>query len=238
MAVALQSPPRTEPRLLPKLEPLENGDCLTAREFLRRYEAMPHVKKAELIEGVVYMGSPVRLVHAEPDALVQTWLGCYAAHTPGVMLANNATVRFDADNVLQPDALLRILPESGGSARSGADGYLHGPPEIVAEIAASSAAIDLRDKLQVYRRTGVREYLVWRTSENLLDWFVLEDDEYSPQQPDAQGILESRAFPGLRLNVQALLAQDAASVLQALHAGLASEAHAAFVARLKAASQR
>ena len=30
------------------------------REFERRYEAMPEVKKAELIEGEVYMPSPVR----------------------------------------------------------------------------------------------------------------------------------------------------------------------------------
>ncbi len=35
--------------------PLENGDKLTRAEFERRYEAMPHLKKAELIEGVVYV---------------------------------------------------------------------------------------------------------------------------------------------------------------------------------------
>ena len=82
MAVAVQSPPSTEQkRIVPPADPLENGDLLTAREFLRRYEAMPHLKKAELVEGIVYLGSPVRLIHAQPDALMQTWVGFYAAHT-------------------------------------------------------------------------------------------------------------------------------------------------------------
>ena len=43
----------------PRILPLEHGDHLTREEFERRYEAMPHVRKAELIEGVVYMPSPV-----------------------------------------------------------------------------------------------------------------------------------------------------------------------------------
>lgn len=219
------------------MAPLENGDCPTAGEFMRRYEAMPHVKKAELVKGIVYLGSPVRLVHAECYTLVQGGLGGYAAFTPGTAAAGNATLRLDADNLFQPDALLRMRPEAGGTARSGADGHLHGPPELVAEIAASSASIDLRDKLQVYRRTGVREYFVWRTKENVFDWFVLDKGQYLPLPPDAQGILESRAFPSFRLNWQAMLARDAASVLKTLQAGLESEAHAAFAARLKAASE-
>ena len=40
--------------------PLENGDRLTRAEFERRYAAMPRLKKAELIEGIVYVPSPVR----------------------------------------------------------------------------------------------------------------------------------------------------------------------------------
>ena len=43
--------------------PLENGDRLTRKEFERRYALMSHVKKAELIEGVVYMSSPIRVTH-------------------------------------------------------------------------------------------------------------------------------------------------------------------------------
>ena len=92
MAVALKSLPRTEQkRILPPADPLENGDLLTAGEFLRRYEAMPHLKKAELIEGIVYMGSPVRVIHAQPDTLIQGWLFTYSAHTPGTVAAGNAS---------------------------------------------------------------------------------------------------------------------------------------------------
>lgn len=222
-------------RVPPAVQPLENGDLLTAHEFLRRYGAMTYLKKAELIEGVVYMGSPVRLAHAEPDTLLQTWLGYYAAHTPGTAAAGNATVRLDADNVAQPDALLRLLPTCGGRSRVDAEGYLEGPPELVVEIAASSASIDLRDKLKVYRRTGVQEYLVWRTLENRFDWFVLEADDYQPNQPGGQESLQSRVFPGLCLHVEALLALNSARVLQMLQSSLTSPVHAAFVSRNKGA---
>jgi len=234
MAVALQSLPSTEQkRIVPPADPLENGDLLTAGEFLRRYEAMPHLKKAELIEGVVYMGSPVRLIHAQPDTLIQGWLFTYSAYTPGTLAAGNATVRLDADNVPQPDALLRVLPECGGRCRIDSEGLLEGPPELIVEIAASSASIDLRDKLRVYRRSGVREYLVWRTVENRFDWFVLEGDQYQPNQPDAQGLLQIRVFPGLCLKLEDLLAQNSPQILQTLQAGLETPAHAAFVAKLQ-----
>lgn len=134
------------------IPPLENGDRLTAREFLRRYLAMPHVRKAELIHGIVYMGSPVRLDrHGEPDNLIQTWLGSYSIATPGVRAAANSTTRLGPDDVPQPDALLRILPECGGQSRLDAAGYLLGAPELVVEIAASSVSLDDGDKLVAYR---------------------------------------------------------------------------------------
>ena len=96
------------------------------------------------------------------------------------------------------------------------DGYLTGPPELIVEIAVSSASIDLRDKRRAYCRNGVREYVVWIVAEQRVEWFNLEGDEYVPQQPDAQGLLHSRVFPGLRLPVADLLACDSARVLAAL----------------------
>jgi Uma2 family endonuclease len=214
------------------VQPLESGDNLGAVEFLRRYEAMPDVKKAELIEGTVYMPSPVRLMHGAPDTLVQTWLGTYAARTPGTQAAANVTVRLDAENVPQPDVLLRILPECGGQTRLDQAGYLLGPPELIVEVAASSVAIDLHDKLRAYRRAGVREYLVWRTLDRQFDWFVLDQDEYRSNAPDSQGVLRSPHFPGLALAVEALLGQDSAKVLDVLQTNLQDPAHAAFVAQL------
>jgi Uma2 family endonuclease len=217
------------------LEPLENGECLTAPEFLRRFEAMPKLKKAELIEGIVYMPSPVRSdAHAEPDNLIQTWLGTYAAATPGVKANTNGTVILDFENTPQPDALVRILPECGGLSRLDEKGYLVGPPELIVEIAASSTSIDLHDKLRAYRRNGVGEYLVWRTLDDAVDWFVLADGDYQRQAPDRKLQLRSVTLPGLVLNVPALLAQDGAAVLATLNAALKQPAHRTFVAKLAA----
>jgi len=39
---------------------LESGDHLTHEEFHRRYLERPDIKKAELVEGVVYVSSPGR----------------------------------------------------------------------------------------------------------------------------------------------------------------------------------
>src|SRR3954468_17865156 len=96
---------------VPRTDPLENGDRLSRDEFERRYEAMPGLKKAELIEGVVYMPSPVRIRrHARPHSHVITWMGIYEAATPGVIIGDNATARLDQDNEPQPDGLLMIDP--------------------------------------------------------------------------------------------------------------------------------
>lgn len=194
---------------------LENGDVLHAREFLRRFERMPDVKKAELIEGIVYMGSPVSVKHAEADSLIQGWLLAYAAKNKQVRVAANVTVQLDPENTVQPDALLRLLPDHGGECRPGDKGYLRGAPELIVEIAASSASVDLHDKRRAYERNGVKEYLVWRVLEGQLDWFRLEGDEYVKQVPDAGGMIRGGMFLDLCLNVPALLAGDAAAVLEA-----------------------
>src|SRR5215210_5401299 len=128
----------------PIVPPLENGDRLTRPEFERRYEAMPHLRKAELIEGVVYVGSPVRFTrHGKPNSDVEIWLGVYRVATPGTVSGGHSTVRLDLDNEPQPDILLRR--EAGGSSAIDEDGYVEGAPELVVEIAASSASYDLHD---------------------------------------------------------------------------------------------
>lgn len=197
---------------------LQNGDHLTAQEFLRRYEAMPDLKKAELVEGVVYMGSPVSVKHAEADGIVHGWLLNYAARTPGANFVPNATVLLDSEDIIQPDALLRWLPEQGGKTRETSKGLLAGPPELIVEIALSSASLDLHDKLRACQRAGVGEYIVWVVAREEIKWFVLEEEVYVQQQPDARGLLSSRNFPGLVLPVKSLLRLDAAAVLDALEA--------------------
>ena len=87
---------------------------------------------------------------------------------------------------------------------------------MVVEIAASSASIDVRDKLRVYRRCGVSEYLVWRTVQGEFDWWRLNEGEYQKVEPDSHGAIESAVFPGLVLDIRAVLARDAAGVLARL----------------------
>ena len=216
-----------------KIPSLESGDRLTRPEFERRYKIMPHLKKAELIEGVVYVPSPVRSAsHAQPHGLMITWLGVYIAATSGVELNDNATVRLDLDNEPQPDALLRIDEHRGGQSRLSADDYIEGGPELIVEIAASSASYDVHDKLQVYRRNQVQEYLVWRVHDQGLDWWRLRDGAYISLLADAAGVVRSEVFPGLWLAIPALLDGNLAEVLAVLQTGLTTSEHHAFVEQL------
>ncbi|MEH1821488.1 MAG: Uma2 family endonuclease [Nostoc sp.] len=214
------------------IPPLESGDRLTRHEFERRYTAMPH-KKAELIEGVVYVASPLRFRgHGLPHGNLIIWLGNYKVSTPGVELGDNATVRLDLDNEPQPDVLLLIDKPAKGQAQIGKDDYIEGAPELVAEVAASSASIDLYDKKRAYRRNGVQEYIVWKTLENKLDWFCLQNGEYLPLVADADGVIKSRVFPGLWLAVTSLITGDMTTVLAVLQQGLNSKEHTEFLEHL------
>jgi Uma2 family endonuclease len=216
------------------IPPLEPGDRLSRDEFERRYAAMPRGIKAELLEGVVHMPSPIRFRrHGRPHLHLITWLGYYESATPGVEAGDNSTTRLDIDNEPQPDAVLLIDPACGGQARISIDDYIEDAPEFVAEVAASSVSIDLHTKFQIYQRSGVREYLVWRVLEQAVDWFILRAGQYERLLPDTHGVLHSEVFPGLWLDTVALLRGDIAAVLTTVQLGLTSQEHEAFVARLQ-----
>ena len=159
-------------------------------------------------------------------------MGNYEAGTPGVEAGYNSTARLDLDNEPQPDVVLLIDPACGGQARISADDYIEDASKFVAEVATSSVSIDLRTKFQIYQRSGVREYLVWRVLEQAVDWFVLRAGQYERLVPDVQGVLRSEVFPGLWLDTAALLRGDIAAVLATVQHGLASPDHEAFVVRL------
>lgn len=214
--------------------PFQAGDRLTRFEFERRYNAHPEVKKAELIEGVVYMPSPVRLSqHGNPHFNLIGWLNFYLMATPGLVGADNATVRLDLENEVQPDALVYLEPELGGQAYVGEDGYLEGAPEFIAEVAASTVAYDLHDKWRAYARNGVQEYLAVQVYEEQIDWFILREGRYETLRPDENGILKSEVFPGLWLNGPAFWKKDMAALKLTVEEGLKSPEHAAFLERLK-----
>jgi Uma2 family endonuclease len=219
---------------LEKIPPLENGDRLTRAEFERRYDAMPGLKKAELIEGEVYVGSPVRhRQHSKPHVELAGWIVVYAANTPGVEAGDNGSIRLDLDNEPQPDGYLLILPDRGGQAKITEDDYVEGAPELVSEVAASSVSYDLHNKLHVYRRNGVREYIVWRVQDHEIDWFALTEGQYKRLVPAEDGIVRSVVFPGLWLDTAALVRGDLAAVLAVLQQGIASADHAEFLKRLQ-----
>jgi Uma2 family endonuclease len=224
---------RKEAEPADQMLPMENGDRLTRDEFERRYDAMPNLKKAELIEGEVYMPSPVRQRrHSRPHVHLSYWLVHYEANTPGVEAGDNSSVRLDLDNEPQPDSLLFVQPENRGRVKISVDDYIEGAPELVAEISSSTASLDLGKKLHVYRRSGVLEYIVWRVSDREIDWFVLRDGQYQRLAPWPDGILHSTAFPGLWLDAGALVRGDLATVLAVVERGLTSSEHAEFVTRL------
>jgi Uma2 family endonuclease len=216
-----------------KVPLLEAGDQLTRQEFERRYDAMPELKKAELIEGEVYMPSPVRLnQHGGPHADFIGWLVYYRANTPGVRVGDNISIRLDMDNEPQPDATMVILPSYGGQARVDEEDYVVGGPEFAGEISASTVSVDLHKKLRVYRRNQVKEYLVWRVLDNTFDWFIQREGTFDRLPLSTSGFFQSEEFPGLWLDPVAMVNGDMVKVFQALNQGLATPEHAAFVEEL------
>jgi Uma2 family endonuclease len=237
MSVATRSTQPIEPSTAPghgAIPPLENGDRLTRAEFERRYDAMPNLKKAELIEGEVFMPSPVRQRrHSHPHTQLVTCLGIYEMATRGVEAGDNGSIRLDLDNMPQPDAFLIIQPEFGGRVRISEDDYIEGAPELVAEVASSSVSVDLGRKRHVYRRNDVHEYVVWRVLDGTIDWYVNREGRFELVSPPPDGILRSEVFPGLWLDAAALVRGDGVAVRAALQRGLGSPEHADFVARLE-----
>lgn len=220
-------------------QPLQNGDHLTIAEFERRYEAMPKVKRADLINGVVYMGSPVTIdFHAEQHFDLVTWLGHYRAFTPGVQGGDNATLKLPTGmNQPQADACLRIRPEFGGRTKT-KDRYVVGGVELAGEIAASSVSFDLNEKLIAYQENGILEYIVWRVEDREIDWFVLKGGKYQRLAKTKDGLCKSKVFPGLWLDPQAIAAGDMIRVLDIVQQGVASPEHERFVAKLLRAKKK
>jgi Uma2 family endonuclease len=218
------------------IPPLENGDRLTRPEFERRYDATPSLKNAELIEGLVFLRLTIpHRQHGGPHARLIGWLGNYSAYTPGVDGGNSCHIRMDRNNMPQPDGILFIRPECGSQVRIDADDYLDGAPDLIGEVAATGASLELHDKLVVYRRNDVREYIVWRVFDRQIDWFVLRAEGYVKLTAGDDGVLRSTNFPGLWLDPGALLREDHETLLAVLRRGRETPEHAAFVEELRRA---
>jgi Uma2 family endonuclease len=212
--------------------PLVEGERLDQREFHRRYEAMPPGTRAELIDGVVFMPSPVGHEQGRAHVPVILWLDRYAENTPGTEVLDNASTVLGRKSEPQPDALLRILPECGGRTRD-ERGLVAGAPELVVEVAKATRYVDLGPKRLDYERAGVREYIVRALDPNEVLWHVWRRGHLRALPPGPDGLYRSATFPGLWLDPRALLvAGDRPQLRAVLDQGLATPEHAAFVARL------
>lgn len=228
-------PPRRAPRKIesPYVPPFEDGDVMDQPTFHALYLKTPKGFRAELIEGIVHMASPVQLRHGGPSVKVSQWLGAFADAVEGTISYNEITAILAKDSEPQPDHSLIVLPEAGGQTSVSAEDYLVGAPELALEISNTSVLIDLHAKKQMYDKYGVREYIVVETKRRVVHWFVRRVDQFVPLKVDADGILKSKCFPGLWLDPSALFERSAARLLTTLKLGLATPEHAKFAAKLQ-----
>ncbi|MFI5461275.1 MAG: Uma2 family endonuclease [Isosphaerales bacterium] len=226
---------RVKPKTLPPLVP---GQHLDQPTFHERYEAMPADTLAELVGGVVYMPSPMRLDHGKSSRFVAGWLFHYECHTSGIEGGDGSTVKLYRKGEPQPDHHLLIPAGLGGQSSVDDENYLTGAPELIVEVARSSRAYDLNQKKADYEGARVREYLVVELGPDCIHWFVRRGDRFEDLSPGPDGVYRSEVFPGLWLDPEALYAEDLDRLIQVLEQGVATPEHAAFVARLARAGQR
>ena len=220
--------------VVPKEPLLKAGMRLEAPEFHLRYSRMPDLHKAELIEGIVHMPSPTNLKHNLGHASLTQWIAHYATYTPDTFAGANGSVLLNLDNEVQPDAVMCYWP--GGPAAILADSeddILRKAPQLAIEVSVSSRVRDRVKKFRVYQAAGIQEYIIWSVKEKTVEWFRLVDGEYLAFAPDPNGILKSIVFPGLWLDVHALVAGNMMQVITILNQGIAGKEHREFVKKLK-----
>jgi Uma2 family endonuclease len=215
--------------------PLRDGERLSREEFERRYDALPDVK-AELLNGVVYMASPVTAEHGKPHGDLMGWLYSYKAFTPGVDSGVDSSIRLPLGSMPQPDVFLHILESHGGRSYIDADGYVAGAPDLLGEVAKSSLIHDSTVKMAICREAGIPEFILWRVEDRAIEWYFLNNGEYQELATGPDGIIRSKTFPGLWLDFEAMIRRDDQAVLRALQQGIASDEHAQFVAALQQAA--
>ncbi len=210
---------------------LENGDRLSKAEFLKRWNEQPSLNHAELLEGIVHLNAAAIRCrdHGEPQYVMMRLLGTYCDVTPHIKVMGPSSIDLDDENFPEPDVVMYSTHPRLAQTKVDHEGYLVGPPELIVEIAASTASVDLHVKKDVYERAGVKEYLVWRTIEAGLDWFVLENGLYVRNKVDpADGFMKSRVFPGLWIKEAVLLKMDVKQILASMQEGITSAAHQEF----------
>ena len=205
--------------MLPTLRQPEfhNGDRMSREEFLQRWEQIPDLKNAELIEGVVYLSSPVSRSHGSYDSLLHGWLHHYAHVSERDLEIDVNTTLLLGESSFQPD--LAVLDV--GYRKTIQPGYLELLPILVVEICYSSRSYDLGPKLAAYRSAGLREYVTVLLEEKRVEWRVLNGTRYRLLPQPKDHILRSPHLNGLWLDTQALFPPDRKRLFAAVDRGLA-----------------
>jgi hypothetical protein len=215
---------------------LWHGDRLSRDEFERRYDAMPDLKKAVLIEGVVYLMPEHGHYHlGEARAKLIGWMGQYEYRIQGIEGSCNGSIRMEPESMAQPDVTLFLLPENGGRVLISDDDYLEGGPELVAHVVASRASYPRHANLSLYRRNGIRECLFWSVLDRDIEWLALREHGYDALREHEDGILRSEVSPGLWLDPDALIEDDCPALIDVIRRGLDTPEYTAFVERLRGA---
>ena len=240
-------PPPNELSEAEAVAELHTGACLTQPVFHALYERTPPGFTAELVEGVVFVASPLSRRHGVPHFKFGGMLSIYDDHTPGIEGGDNVSVVLTGTGESQPDLYLRVRRDHGGRSRtfsvedgvrteSDDDGdYLTTGPEFVLEVAKSSRTLDLNGKRRDYRVGGVLEYVVADVNRRETHWFDFSSGSDAPVPIPADGIVRCRSMPGLWLNGPALFDRRGKAAHDTLLTGLATPEHAAFVQKLAAA---
>jgi Uma2 family endonuclease len=192
---------------------------------------MPAGTRAELIDGVVHMPSPVGRAHGLAHVPVIMWLAHYAEQTPGAEVLDNATTILGWQSEPRPDVRLRILPQCGGRTNDD-QGFIGGPPELVVEVSYTTRNVGIGPKLRDYERAGVLEYVVRTIDPDEIYWFRQIQGTLDRVSVDDEGLYQSAVFPGLWLDPVALLKGDTRKLRDIVDRGCATPEHAAFLVRL------
>jgi len=214
---------------------LAPGDRMELKEFLERWDQLPELKFAELIDGVVYMPSAVSLPHGDFDRLAGSVFGYYRLRSGICSGSTNATWLM-RESAPQPDLALYLQPEYGGQTKIGPRKLGSGIPELTVEVCISSRSYDLGPKLALNERVGVPEYLAILTEEKRFEWRTLVQDSYQFLQPD-NGVFRSRILPGLWIDEPAFWRADGPRLLTVLEDGMDSPEFLEFKRKLKPASE-
>lgn len=217
--------------VVPRGLPFHNGDRLSQPVFHRLYKQVPLGLKVELVGGTVCVASPTHFQHSQPHLRLAGWIDRYIEVTPGIDGFDNTSNILGPDSEPQPDLCLIILPKSGGRTKL-RKGLIVGGPELVVEVAHTSAAIDLGTKKADYLAAGVQEYVVALAREREVRWFVNRAGRFEPDEL-TDGLYRSHAFPGLWLNPAGVFTPTNRRLVAALKRGLASPEHARFVEELR-----